>query len=428
MSGLEAQTTVGLRSSPVVGASSPDRWRFNKYRSHEPDIFSGTSPSPRGHNQPDTRQPLRLARDVRARSPDHHSSLVVGASSPDRRASAAESLQIAYHGHSQKSSGSFTVRSRDVVSSVLLSILVVSCVSPARANEARHALAEASPTHPAQQTPHSRLKALNLLYPQIAKLLDSNGSSSDRFGFSVALDGDTAVVGAYQDDYGSYNDDPGTAFVFDRDQGGTDSWGLMATLRASDPGNDAQFGWSVAIDGDTIVIGAPGDDENDAFAGAAYVFYRDEGGADQWGQKVKITPGDAAEGDLFGYSVAIDGDTIVVGARYNDDACPTDPDCNSGSAYIFYRDEGGSDAWGEITSSPPATRLTETSSASPSPSPATRPSSAPSTMTQPAPRSPAATLAPSTPSNRTPEAPTAGARSASRHSAPAAICLATASP
>ncbi len=81
-----------------------------------------------------------------------------------------------------------------------------------------------------------------------------------------------------------------------------------------------QFGYSVAVDGDTAVIGALGDDDNGVNSGTAYVFTRDGAGA--WSQQIKLLASDGAGGDLFGYSVALDGDTAVIGALGDDDKAP----------------------------------------------------------------------------------------------------------
>ena len=103
-------------------------------------------------------------------------------------------------------------------------------------------------------------------------------------------------------------------------------WQQQAYLKASNADRDDRFGWSVAVDGDLIVVGAPEEDgggagvgapesDNSASnAGAAYVFERNQGGADAWGQVVKLTPSDGESYDRFGSEVAIDSDLIVVGA------------------------------------------------------------------------------------------------------------------
>jgi hypothetical protein len=176
---------------------------------------------------------------------------------------------------------------------------------------------------------------------QVAKLTASDGTGYDDFGHSVAISGDTVAVGAYGDnDLGLYS---GSAYIFGRDHGGADAWGQIAKLTASDGASDDYFGWSVSIGGDTVVVGAYGDDDNADYSGSAYIFGRDQGGADAWGQVAKLTASDGAIGDYFGVSVSTSGDTVVVGALYDDDNADY-----SGSAYIFGRDQGGTDAWGQV--------------------------------------------------------------------------------
>ncbi len=178
-------------------------------------------------------------------------------------------------------------------------------------------------------------------WDQVAKLTASDGAADDAFGYSVAISGDTIVVGAYQDD--DNGSDSGSAYVFGRNQGGADAWGQVAKLLASDGADNDYFGRSVAISGDTVVVGANQDDDNGSDSGSAYVFQRNQGGADAWGQVAKLLASDGADGDRFGASVAISGDTVVAGAYYDDDN-----GSNSGSAYVFARNQGGADAWGQV--------------------------------------------------------------------------------
>ena len=170
---------------------------------------------------------------------------------------------------------------------------------------------------------------------------DTLTARGDSFGYSVSISGDTVVVGAFGDDDNGLNS--GSAYVFDRYQGGADTWGQVAKIAASDGASHNYFGYSVSISGDTVVVGAYGDDDNGGFSGSAYVFQRNEGGVDTWGQVAKIVASDGVNGDFFGYSVSISGDTVVVGA-YGDD----DNNMASGSAYVFGRNMGGADAWGQV--------------------------------------------------------------------------------
>jgi hypothetical protein len=175
---------------------------------------------------------------------------------------------------------------------------------------------------------------------QVKKLTASDAQAGDVFGFSVAISGDNAVVGAAREDAGG--SDAGAAYVFGRDQGGADNWGEVKKLIASDAQSDDLFG-SVAVSGDTAVVGALSEDAGGTDAGAAYVFQRDEGGAGNWGQVKKLTASDAQADDVLGRSVAISGDTVIVGADWEDAG-----GINAGAAYVFGRGQGGADNWGEV--------------------------------------------------------------------------------
>jgi hypothetical protein len=168
---------------------------------------------------------------------------------------------------------------------------------------------------------------------EVQKLTASDAVAGDYFGYSVSISGDTVVVGAYGDDDGGNTS--GSAYVFERNQGGADNWGQVDKLTAGDAAADDRFGYSVAISDNTVVAGAYGDDDGGSASGSAYVFARR--GA-TWPQQAKPTAGDAAAGDNFGTSVAISGDAFIAGAPGNDD---------SGSTYLFYRNQDGADQWGQ---------------------------------------------------------------------------------
>ena len=169
-------------------------------------------------------------------------------------------------------------------------------------------------------------------WSQVAKLTASDEAADDGFGYRVAIGGDTVVVGApWDDDNGSGS---GSAYVFTRHSG---SWSQVAKLTASDAVADAVFGSSVAVDGDTVVVSARGDDDNGEDSGSVYVFTRQSG---SWSQKDKLIATDAAAGTVFGISVAVDGDTVVVGV---DEA--NEYDSSTGSAYVFTRLSG---TWSQV--------------------------------------------------------------------------------
>ncbi|MCH8850197.1 MAG: FG-GAP repeat protein [Chloroflexi bacterium] len=180
---------------------------------------------------------------------------------------------------------------------------------------------------------------------EIKKLTGSNSGTGDQFGESVAISDDTAIVGAFFEDHPGIPSlgDAGAAYVYKRDQGGASNWGQVKRLIASDAQTNDIFGWRVAISGDIAVVGAQWEDAGGSTAGAVYVFGRNMGGADNWGEAKKVTASDAQAGDLFGGSVSISGDTIVVGAVFEDAG-----GANSGAVYLFQRNEGGADNWGEV--------------------------------------------------------------------------------
>ena len=160
-----------------------------------------------------------------------------------------------------------------------------------------------------------------LTWAEQAKLIASDGAPGDRFGGSVSISGDTAIVGAYGD--GDKGEDSGSAYIFVRN-GST--WTQQVKLTASDGAYNDNFGKAVSILGETAIVGAPGAQSS---KGAAYVFVR-EGGS--WTQQAKLTASDGAMYNYLGYSVSISGDTAIVGARGDDDNGDS-----SGSAYIFVR-------------------------------------------------------------------------------------------
>ncbi len=162
---------------------------------------------------------------------------------------------------------------------------------------------------------------------QAQTLMASDAGAGDNFGISVALYGNTALIGAYQDDCAA-GIDCGSAYVFER-LGMT--WVQQQKLTASDASSQDRFGWSVALSGISALVGAYSDDciaGNDC--GSAYVFVRS---GTTWSQQAKLTASDAAGGDYFGRSVALYGNTALIGARGDD--CTLGLDC--GAVYAFHR-------------------------------------------------------------------------------------------
>jgi hypothetical protein len=159
------------------------------------------------------------------------------------------------------------------------------------------------------------------------KLLASDGAAGDYFGFAVAISGDYAIAGAYYDD--DKGSGSGSAYIFYRNQGGPNNWGQQAKLLASDGAPVDHFGHTVSISGNYAIVGSIFDDDNGNNSGSAYIFYRNEGGPNNWGEQAKLTASDGASVDRFGESVSISGDNAIVGAPYKDSY--------TGSAYMFKR-------------------------------------------------------------------------------------------
>ncbi|MGB6220453.1 FG-GAP repeat protein [Haloferula sp.] len=198
---------------------------------------------------------------------------------------------------------------------------------------------------------------------QQAYLKASNTGGGDGFGSAVAMSGDTVVVGApfeasnaigVDGDEGSNSaGNSGAVYVFIRSEG---IWTQQAYLKASNTGAGDNFGSSVAVSGNTVVVGAPfeasnatgidGDEANNSafFSGAAYVFIRSEG---IWTQQAYLKASNTESFDLFGNSVAVSGDTVVIGAPFEasnatgiDGSQGDNSAGNSGAAYVFSRSVG----------------------------------------------------------------------------------------
>ncbi|HEX8998676.1 MAG TPA: FG-GAP repeat protein, partial [Blastocatellia bacterium] len=197
-------------------------------------------------------------------------------------------------------------------------------------------------------------------FTQQAYLKASNTGANDFFGISVAISGDTVVVGATQEDSSTtgVNSTPnesasnsGGAYVFVRSGG---VWTQQAYLKASNTEAGDEFGWAVAVSGDTVVVGATQEDsgttgvnstpdESASNSGAAYVFVRNAG---VWTQQAYLKASNTGAGDYFGHSVAVSGDTVAVGARFEDssttgvNSTPNEGATDAGAAYVFVRSGG----------------------------------------------------------------------------------------
>ena len=175
-------------------------------------------------------------------------------------------------------------------------------------------------------------------FAQDAYVKASNTEEFDNFGLSVALSGDTLAVGTYLEDSAAIGIDgdesdntastSGAVYVFTRDGAGV--WSQQAYVKASNTEENDRFGYSVALSGDTLAVGANGEDSvatgidgdesdnNATNSGAAYVFTRD--GAGVWSQRAYVKASNTEEFNRFGLSVALSGDTLAVGAFGEDSA------------------------------------------------------------------------------------------------------------
>lgn len=193
-------------------------------------------------------------------------------------------------------------------------------------------------------------------WSQQAYIKGSSAQVNDLFGSSVALSGDTLVVGAREKDRGTAgNTDVGVAYVFVRDAGNV--WTQQAKLSPSSPDGSDRFGTSVAISGDTLAIGAinedgstngiNGDQTDNSIpnSGAVYVYNRAPGGT-VWTEQAYIKASNTSTNQKFGTALSLYGDTLAVGA-------PTDLDTPTaaGTTYVFVRD--GSNVWSQQTAITP---------------------------------------------------------------------------
>ena len=162
---------------------------------------------------------------------------------------------------------------------------------------------------------------------EINKIMASDKQESDLFGYSVSISGDYAIIGAYGEDTGGSN--AGAAYIFKKNS--TGQYEEVNKIQASDKAVDDVFGRSVSISGDYVIVGAYGEDSD---TGAAYIFKKNSTG--QYEEVNKIMASDKQESDLFGYSVSISGDYAIIGA-YGEDTGGS----NAGASYIFKKNATG---------------------------------------------------------------------------------------
>lgn len=159
-----------------------------------------------------------------------------------------------------------------------------------------------------------------------AKLLPSDGEQYDGFGTSVFVSGDVAIIGSENHDAIGIGPDSGAAYIFERN--GAGDWIEKAKLLPTDAGEENRFGNSVAVSGDFAIIGSSSDFGSVYQTGAAFIFQRNDSG--HWIQKAKLLPTDGADCELFGTEVSVSEGVVLVGASHEDAQ-----GAYSGAAYVF---------------------------------------------------------------------------------------------
>jgi hypothetical protein len=181
----------------------------------------------------------------------------------------------------------------------------------------------------------SGVKASPIHVDRIGQIAELNGrDTSQAFGGSVAISGDTVAVGDPFDN--QLGTDVGAVTIYQSDAEG--DWVEITRIFPSVVMEGMWFGRNIALSGDRLVVGAPANIESETKAGSAYIYERNQGGPNAWGEVARLTASDSQPNDNYGWAVTTSGDTVIVGAY-------TRP--IGGRVYIYERDEGGPGLWGE---------------------------------------------------------------------------------
>ena len=170
-------------------------------------------------------------------------------------------------------------------------------------------------------------------------LTASDGTISDLFGISVAIDGDYAICGAPGHDLGSGSE--GATYLFEKPTTGWTDMTETQKITASDAAGGDGFGRSVSVDGDYAIVTAPDEDGSGTARGAAYIFKR---GSSTWSEVAKVIASDGANQDYFGWSASVSGNFAIVGAYAEDNSNGVD----AGSVYVFEMLEPDLDCDGDL--------------------------------------------------------------------------------
>ncbi|HOX01951.1 MAG TPA: Ig-like domain-containing protein [Candidatus Paceibacterota bacterium] len=182
---------------------------------------------------------------------------------------------------------------------------------------------------------------------QIQKIVPADAAKEDQFGCSVALEGGTLAAGARKDVHNGIKS--GSVYVFERGQDGTEAWSQVQKLAPSNGTTDNEFGRAIALSGDFLAVGAPRPTRLNKRSGSVYLFARNPAPGPAWILVREIVPADGLAGDYFGWALSLSGDGLLVGAPL-----ANAPATGSGAVYVFSRNQGGPNAWGQVQKLTPA--------------------------------------------------------------------------
>jgi len=179
-------------------------------------------------------------------------------------------------------------------------------------------------------------------WTMLKKLSDPMNQLYGQFGWTADISGDHAIVST---PFSSPTQQmEGGAWIFGKNKGGPDNWGLVKTLKAADGAPQDWFGVHVAIHGNYVVVGACNDDDLGSDTGSAYLYQKDEGGTDNWGFVKKFLASDAVVDDRYGVRVDVQDSTVAIGTRYKTVSGLSDV----GQIYVYDKNWGGKNNWGEM--------------------------------------------------------------------------------
>jgi len=186
--------------------------------------------------------------------------------------------------------------------------------------------------------------AQQVLVREVAKVIAPDAELGDQLSWvSLSRDGSILVGGAHADDTllaEGLAMNTGSAYIFERDLGGPNNWGLRKKLQPFDPTAEDFFGWAPAISGDIIAVGTRPGGNQAISSGSVYLFQRDRGGENRWGLVKKLTSSFVDVSDQYGSETELEGDTLLVGAFGAGQG--------RGEIHLYGRNQGGTDNWGLI--------------------------------------------------------------------------------